>query len=400
MDRFSFTADAKSFLASVEAVGLAVDAKSHIEVLRNILIDFDDDGFLRLMGTDHRVFIRKCIPEIEVDGSRFGITVPLTILKNALKGKKGEVEIEATRDDDSLSFRIGNFTFRGSDSVIDAEDFPPFPVIDPEKKSENLGFAIDKKTLEAALSRVVKATDVNDARQFANGVLFSKNAFVATDGHRLAIVTPFDPPIPEGFDTIVATETISKLLRVLKKSREDEVYVVKAANSTGSFRINFYFDDYEIVSGVIDVEYPKYGRANPDYYTSDAWFITFDREEMISAIKEAIPFADRGKNNARRPEIEMSFTFNKYSKKIKIETSREGSGSYAEDVGADYEGKIKKQKGPLRVLFNALYIRDMLDLSKECRMVIWQIQEKGTPLKMVVQYGDIEETHILMPIPS
>jgi len=394
MDRFSFTADAKSFLASVEAVGLAVDARSHIEVLRNILIDFDDDGFLRLMGTDHRVFIRKCIPEIEVDGSRFGITVPLTILKNALKGKKGEVEIEATRDDDSLSFRIGNFTFRGSDSVIDAEDFPPFPVIDPEKKSENLGFAIDKKTLEAALSRVVKATDVNDARQFANGVLFSKNAFVATDGHRLAIVTPFDPPIPEGFDTIVATETISKLLRVLKKSREDEVYVVKAANSTGSFRINFYFDDYEIVSGVIDTEYPKYGRANPDYYTSDAWFMTFDREEMVSAIKEAIPFVKRGKNKA------MSFIFDKHSKKIKIEASREASGSYAEDVGADYEGKIKKQKGPLRILFNALYIRDMLDLPKECEIVTWQIREKNKVLKMVVQYDDVEETHVLMVIPS
>src|SRR4029079_13686305 len=159
-----------------------VERKNTIPILANVLMEASGDQ-VRFLATDLEVGLRsKCAASVSKAGS---ITLPAKKLYEIVKSlpetdiriaeEKGGVKVAAVRFDSRMQ-------------TLPREDFPTLP---------EAGGAPSSTLPRAAIREMVAKTQFaitgEDTRYFLNGALFvlrpDSMSLVATDGHRLALVT-------------------------------------------------------------------------------------------------------------------------------------------------------------------------------------------------------------------
>ena len=355
----------------LSVVSRAVSNRSTLPVLANVLLKTEDAG-LKLTATNLEIGITYWVPgKIETDGAT---TVPaklLTDLVNSLPaGDRVDLELQAG---DTLHLRCGRFETHVKG--IDADEFPAIGAA-----GERPTTRIAQNALRRALAETVFAAASDEARPILTGVLArfegDQVTLAAADNYRIAVKTiPILDPVPET-SVVIPARALVELARVLADV-EDPVEIVLAS---GRNQVLFHLDGIDLVSRLIDGQFPNYQQVVPQTHTTRA---ILDREELLRAVRPAALIAHESANI------------------VKLQIGADGEPgitvSASAEVG-DHVGQVEAtvEGDGTTIAFNARYLADVLTNVNADQFAL----ELNGPLSPGVfkPLGDDHYIHVVMPV--
>ena len=354
----------------LSVVSRAVSSRSTLPVLANVLLRTEDAG-LKLTATNLEIGITYWVPgKIETDGA---LTVParlLTDLVNSLPGsEKVDLELQAP---DTLHLRCGRFATHVKG--IDADEFPTI-----QTAGERPTTRISQKVLKRALEETAFAAASDEARPILTGVLArfegSKLTLAAADNYRIAVRTIDILDAVEAASVVIPARALNELSRILTDTDEPVELVLATARN----QVLFHLDGIDLVSRLIDGQFPNYQQVLPASHATRA---ELDREELLRAVRPAALIASSSANI------------------VKLQVGAEGSGitvTATAEVG-DYTGDVEAtvEGDPTTIAFNARYLNDVLSNVTADRFSL----ELNGPLSPGVfrPVGDDGYVHVVMPV--
>jgi DNA polymerase III subunit beta len=355
----------------LSVVSRAVSSRSTLPVLANVLLKTEDAG-LKLTATNLEIGITYWVPgKIDEDGA---VTVPaklLTDLVNSLpSGDKVELEVAPG---DTLHVKAGRFQthIKG----IDAEEFPAIQTAGDRPTTR-----IAQNVLRRALAETAFAAASDEARPILTGVLArfegDQLTLAAADNYRIAVKTvPILDAVPET-SVVIPARALNELARVLADV-DDPVEVVLAG---GRNQVLFHLDGVDLVSRLIDGQFPNYQQVMPQTHATRA---VLDREELLRAVRPAALIAHESANIVKLQiggDAEPGITV----------SANAEVGDHVGQVEAAVEGDATT------IAFNARYLADVLTNVTADQFAL----ELNGPLSPGVfkPIGDDQYVHVVMPV--
>ncbi len=352
-------------------VSRAVSSRSTLPVLANVLLKTEDGG-LKLTATNLEIGITYWVPgKIETDGAT---TVPaklLTDLVNSLPaGDKVDLELGPG---ESLHLRSGRFEthIKG----IEAEEFPAI-----QTAGERPTTRVAQNVLRRALNETAFAAASDEARPILTGVLakFEGNqlTLAAADNYRIAVKTiEVLDAVPET-SVVIPARALNELARVLADV-DDPVEIVLAS---GRNQVLFHLDGIDLVSRLIDGQFPNYQQVVPKDHSTRA---VLDREELLRAVRPAALIAHESANI------------------VKLQIGADGEAGITVSANAevgDHVGQVEAavEGDGTTIAFNARYLADVLTNVDADQFAL----ELNGPLSPGVfkPIGDDHYIHVVMPV--
>jgi len=355
----------------LSVVSRAVSNRSTLPVLANVLLKTEDAG-LKLTATNLEIGITYWVPgKIESDGAT---TVPaklLTDLVNSLPA--GEKVDLALLPGDVLHLKSGRFEthIKG----IDADEFPAIGAA-----GERPTTRIAQNILRRALAETAFAAASDEARPILTGVLArfegDQLTLAAADNYRIAVKTiPILDAVPET-SVVIPARALNELARILGDV-DEPVEVVLAG---GRNQILFHIDGIDLVSRLIDGQFPNYQQVVPTAHTTRA---VLDREELLRAVRPAALIAHESANI------------------VKLQVNSDGEPGITVSANAevgDHVGHVEAavEGDGTTIAFNARYLADVLTNVTADQFAL----ELNGPLSPGVfkPLGDDHYIHVVMPV--
>jgi DNA polymerase-3 subunit beta len=355
----------------LSVVTRAVSGRSTLPVLANVLLRTEDAG-LKLTATNLEIGITHWVPgKIETDGAT---TVPARLLTDLVAtlpaAERVDLELQGS---DTLHLRCGRFATHVKG--IEADEFPAI-----QTAGERPTTRIAQKVLRRALDETVFAAASDEARPILTGVLArfegDRLTLAAADNYRIAVrtVEVLDPV--ESGSVVIPARALVELGRILSDT-EDPVELVLAQARN---QILFHLEGTDLVSRLIDGQFPNYQQVIPAGHTTRA---ELDREELLRAVRPAALIASSSAN------IVKLRVGGEPGPGVTVTATAE-VGDYAGDVEAEVEGE------GTTIAFNARYLNDVLSNVAAERFAL----ELSGPLSPGVfrPVGDDAYVHVVMPV--
>lgn len=349
-----------------------ISNKNQLPILNNILLS-TDNGRLKLSATNLELSINYWIgAKIDQEGS---ITLPpkeITEFISYLSSGKLDLSLE---NDNLLSVSSTNIT--STFTTIPALDYPEFPKINSQTS-----FDLDLSVFLNSISQIFFSAATEDVRPVLTAVLcqFTKNnlILVATDGFRLSVKEiKFDQPLNFNSDQPIKFLIPAKsLLEITKLAKNNQK--IKLGLSTDDHQIMFVLDDIEIISRLIDGDYPDYQKIIPQNYSTK---IFINRDEFLQAVKVTSVFAKESANVVK---------FNIKSNSIELSANAPQVGQNKTIIDAKVEGENTE------IAFNYKFLSDFLNNCKSPEIII-QLNDPLSPAGFFDQ-SEPDFTHIIMPV--
>lgn len=347
-------------------VSRVVGVGNPLQVLNNILIK-TDQGRIRLSSTNLEIGVNTWVNgKIEEEGA---LTVPARLINEYINNLPTD-KIEIVSKDTTLNLESENYhtNIKG----LSAEDFPLIPQV-----SETPFAKIDSLELKNALSETVWAAANNETQPEISGIYLNfeedKLMIAATDRYRLAErIAVLKEPTQNQREVIVPARTINELYKILGVGKGDvEIYFSES-------QVLFKFDETELISRLIDGQYPPYKEIVPKEFNTE---ITITREDLVHALKAAALFASDSNN------IQIQANPNEG---LRVTASSVAAGENTTTIKAEVKGNENN------AIFNYRYILDCLSNLKEQQVVLKLIND-ASPAMFEVS-GRTNYTYIVMPI--
>ena len=355
----------------LSVVSRAVSTRSTLPVLANVLLRTEDAG-LKLTATNLEIGITYWVPgKIDSDGAT---TVPAKLLTdyvNALQGGE-RVDLELTAGQ-TLHLRAGRF--ESHIKGIDADEFPAIQTAGDRPTTR-----IAQNVLRQALEETAFAAASDEARPILTGVLarFEGDTLTlaAADNYRIAVKTiPILDPVPET-SVVIPARALNELVRILSDIDQPiDVILAQARN-----QILFHLEGIDLVSRLIDGQFPNYQQVLPQSHTTRA---VLDREELLRAVRPAALIAHESANI-----VKLQIESNGHAG-ITVSANAE-VGDHVGQVEAAVEGD------GTTIAFNARYLADVLTNVDAEQFAL----ELNGPLSPGVfkPVGDDRYVHVVMPV--
>jgi DNA polymerase-3 subunit beta len=331
---------------ALAVVGRAVAVRSTLPITQNVLLA-TDGGRLKLSATNLEIGITTWIGAmIEEEGS---ITVPARLLTEFIGSlPQGQIEITGSERPKSLSLNSGRINARISGT--DAEDFPPIPTISAE---EGVEFQVSTRDIKRSIDQTAFAADTEETRPVLSGILVEiegdKLTLAAADGFRLAvkqgsILNPVEKPV----NVIIPARTFSEVSRLIG----DQDSTMEVLVSSSRNQVLFQLDDLQIVSQIIQGNFPRYMDLLEDAMRDTKAEATLRITDMLAASRSVNIFV-RDSNNIVKLQMNPG-----------DEDGPEGQiviSSRDDEVGentAELDGQITGEEST--IAFNGQYLLDVL----------------------------------------
>jgi DNA polymerase-3 subunit beta len=355
----------------LQIVSRAVSARSTLPVLNNVLLRTEDGG-LKLTATNLEIGITYWVPgKIETAGA---MTVPARLLTDIVNGLPANERVDLEQQaQEMLHITAGRFETHVKG--IDAEEFPAIP-----SAGERPTTRIPQNVLRGALEEVTFAAATDEARPILTGVLarFEGNqlTLAAADNYRIAVKTiPILDPVEET-SVVVPARSLHELSRVLADT-DDPIDLVLSSSRN---QVLFHLEGVDLVSRLIDGQFPNYQQVIPKSYTTRA---TVDRDQLLKAVRLASLIASSSANIVKLhvgQDAETGLTV----------SAAADVGDNKSDVEAQVEGD------GTTIAFNARYLIDVLANVGADQFSI----ELNGPLSPGVfrPVDDGQYVHVVMPV--
>ena len=208
--------------------------------------------------------------------------------------------------------------------TLPREDFPTLP-----EASASPTATLPSSAVKEMVSKTQFAITGEDTRYFLNGALFvlrpDSMSLVATDGHRLALVTvPRDGKAKkdaEEIKAILPKKTLGELGRLLAEGDDDISY------ERGENHLFFGVGGRMLISRMIDGQFPAYERVIPK---GNDKHIEFERDRLTNAVKR-VALLSNERSRAVKFQIEKG--------KVDVTSSSPDLGEARETLPVDYTGR-------------------------------------------------------------
>lgn len=336
----------QALLDGVTKVHRAADPKARQPILANTLLEakwefYERRAVLKLRATDFELGIQAHVPVTMEKPGRITVNAKAihTMLKAFPKAQE-TVQLEIKEDGELwLDLHCGRTFARLAG--MPADEFPPLPRFEHGSTVE-----LPSELLREMADRLLHAVSTDETRYVLNGVCLEVKSdtfkAIATDGHRLAVLTaslsrPTDAPV----SGVVKRQAIHEAYRL---SKGDNV-PVKVTFTDGVVPwINFHFPDATLYSRAIEGQFPNYEQIIPEHSHSVA---TFDRKDALDALKR-LQTITKGQRTGM-----VIWTFSNGMLVLKAEDTE--TGSMEETLDVSHNGN------ELTIGFNPRYLHDALE---------------------------------------
>ncbi|NMC83913.1 MAG: DNA polymerase III subunit beta [Anaerolineaceae bacterium] len=356
-------------------VSHAVSPRSTLPVLANVLVA-TDEGRLRLSATNLELGITCWIPaQIQEEGS---ITVPARTFVD-LVGTFPTDMVQLSLDQRTQTLNVVCNSSAHEIKGIDAQDFPPVPVPDLSE-----GIDLDLTSFKEMIQQVAFSASMDEARPVLQGVKMeaSENeiTLAATDGFRISVRKELlSNPLHQGFSIIIPARALNELARIANDTDKQVTMVVPS----GRGQVIFHLKDAELVSQLIDGNFPDYRAIIPKSYKTRTVMAT---PAFLKACKQAEIIAREG-NNVIRLNILPN---EEGAGEVEINSQTEETGKSDIQVEANIEGN------GILIAFNVKFLREVLDVIKAPNVAL-ETNTNNAP-GVLRPVGDDNFVHVIMPM--
>src|SRR4029079_4063480 len=217
-------------------------------------------------------------------------------------------------------------------------------------------------------------------RYFLNGAQFvlrgDSMSLVATDGHRLALVTvkrDGDAGAAE-VKAILPKKTLGELARLLADGD------VPVSYERGENHLFFDVGGRKLISRMIDGQFPAYERVIPK---GNDKHIEFERERLTSAVKR-VALLSNERSRAVKFEINKG--------KVEVTSSSSEFGEAREQLAVEYAG------APMAISFNAQYVLDFLNVVETDIVSLSLKDEVSQAVMKPIGAEGYDYTYVIMPM--
>lgn len=352
-------------------VGHIAGKNPNLPILNNVMIDANE-GNIRLVSTNLEIGV-SCLLRGKVDQAGT-FTVDAKIFNDfisVLPNKKIDVNLDGEK------LHIETDGYQTKINGQNSEEYPLIPTVE-----RSLGFRVDLQKFKEALAQVIFAVSNSNTRLELTGILLNfiqnKIVMVSTDSYRLAEKSLEVKRIGEGdVSVIIPAKTMQEVLRIIGGSKssisEIEVYI-------NENQILFTYDSIEIVSRLIEGQYPDYKQIIPNASKTEAKVVVSD---LSRAIKAASLFTKSGVN-----DINLDLPLGK--NKLIISSASGQTGENITELEAQVGGEDNG------VVVNYRYLMDGLN-SANNDIVEIKVVDGNTPL-IIRPQGIDDYLYLIMPI--
>ena len=360
------TVNQKNLKKALILVEKVVSKNTPLPILNNILLK-TENGRLKVSATNLEIGVNYIIgAKIEEVGQ---IAVPARIISDFI-GNIIDDKVSLTTKNNILS--INSERYKTQILGFDAKDFPIIPKI----KSKPLAL-IPTKLLRNSLITVLDSVAVSETRPELSGVFVDFNndkiVFAATDSFRLTEKNvDFKNVQKQSF--IIPRNTVVELIRITGELEGDLAF------NTSDNQISFSNDDFEIVSRVIDGNYPDYKKIIPEKFISK---VLVRKDELDKTIRLAGLFS----TNISDIKINCS------EGKMAILAKNADKG----EIETLIDASLKNQ--PFEVSLNFRYLLDGLKIL-DTEKVVMEFTGQGSPLVIRPNDDKKDVVYLIMPLRS
>lgn len=263
---------------------------------------------------------------------------------------------------------------------VAAEEFPALPGMGVKVEGR-----IGSRQLLEMISKSIYAVSLDETRFNLTGVCFEKVLegrgkggvglrLVATDGHRLAMITRPIDDIKLEHSVIIPRKGLLELKKIL------DIYADKEIGFAIEEGFCLVETPHEKISmRLIDGEFPDYNQVVPKGAGEK---VVLDARQLANALKRvALMVSDKGKG------VRLEFSGNL----LRISSSSPELGEAQEEMDVKYGG------APLSIGFNARYMLDIVSALADEGALSIELNGKTGPTKFYAE-GDPSALAILMPM--
>jgi len=327
------TVNKEIFLKAINITDSIVSSKNINTILSNCLFNISKNR-IEIIATDNEIAIKTQIDASTDEEQSF--TTNGKYLYNVIKELPDE-DITLTIDKSIIDIKSsgikGNYRFHRTDS----SEFPQLPAVNNENS-----ITIEQAVFKEMIKKVIYAAATDTIKPVFNSIyLVSEKpgtiTAVATDSRRLSIITRnIDSESFIGEGIIIPLKTVNEVLKLLTNSGTCTI-------SYNSKQCYFKINETEIISRVIDGQFPNYKQIIPKEYSHE---MVIETSMLINAIKRAVIFTREPAN-----KIVMTFDYNI----LNIEANTAELGQAEEELTIESNNKEKIFLG-----INAHFLHDSL----------------------------------------
>ncbi|MFA7654445.1 MAG: DNA polymerase III subunit beta [Candidatus Magasanikbacteria bacterium] len=371
--KFSCT---KEKLAKTLALVVGVAGKNiNLPILGNILIKADTQKVEIITTNLELAVVASLRSKTEEAGS---FTVPARTLMdfvNLLSDEKVDIELQ----DNELLVKCGKSSTKIKGTP--ADEFPIIPSLEDGK-----GFLIGVEDLKQGLGQVLPAVAKNDIRPELAGLYVGFNTenqpgliMAATDSYRLAEKKMKINQGAETIKVIIPGRTAQEMNHILTVAEADEAEK-NVRILVGENQIALHYDSVQLVSRLVDGQYPDYTQIIPKEFKTTAFF---SANQLIKEVKAASLFTTTGVNA-------VSLDLNTSENSIGVSSTSTQTGEYTSEIPAELTGEENS------ILLNHRYVLDGLNNIPQDTAVLKVIN--GDSPCLLASQGDDSYLYIVMPI--
>lgn len=360
-------------------IGRLVSSKPGLPILANVLLEIEDSK-LKMTATDLELGVHSWIgADVKVEGR---ITIPARTFAEFVSSLPPEA-VDLELDDQILKVTTVNNSAQFNS--LPPDDFPAVPNVEDGK----LLMTVSADELQSAISCVAFAAATDDSRPVLTGIKLEAEGttltMVAVDGFRLSRqIIELDKSVKEKMDLLIPAKSMQELGRIIgdvssesdKKKGNVEVYVLKEKN-----QVAFRFKEVDLLSRLIDGQFPEYKSIIPTGYQIKADMPTGDVQNAVRIVNI---FARSTIGNKAIMDFDPS------KKSVKVSASLAEVGENESSFDAKIEGD------PLRIGFSSKFLTDMLS-SVSGDTIIFEGSNPTAP-GVFRSKNDDNYLHIIMPM--
>jgi DNA polymerase-3 subunit beta len=355
-----------------------VERKNTIPILANVLMDAKDNE-VRLLATDLEVGLRsRCEATVAKSGS---LTLPAKKLYEIVKALP---ETDVRIEEDKGGVKVAAERFDSRMATLPREDFPSLPDV----TSGGVQITLERDAMKQMIGKTQFAITGEDTRYFLNGAQFVLRndvmRLVATDGHRLALVSVARDGASDGgaaaqsgddeMKVILPRKTLLELNRLLAEG-DGPIKFEKGEN-----HLFFEVGGRVLISRAIDGQFPAYERVIPKNNDKQ---IEFEKDRLTSAVKR-VALLSNERSRAVKFQIDNG--------QVEVASSSPEFGEAKEMLPVEYKGPA------LQICFNAQYVLDFLSAVETDNVSLEFKDEMSQAVMKPVGANGYDYTYVIMPM--
>ncbi len=313
-----------------------ISSKNINTILFNCFFNVHKD-MIEIIGTDNEIAVRTRINALSDETGTFTVN-----------GKKFSGILKELPDDDVdivindsmvIDFKSKSKDLKGKYSLIgsSADEYPSVPNFKDVNSIE-----IDQLMFKEVIKKVIHSAALDTIKPIYNSLYFTSDkkgslTAVATDSRRLSVIKrEVDNELQSGEGVIIPLKTIHEVYKLLDTSG-------RCRFSYDDKQCYFKIGDTEIISRIVEGQYPNYKQVIPVEYLATAMVET---KKLLNTVKRTMIFT-------REPANRIILGFNK--NKLTIEASTPELGQAEEELSIETSSEEKISIG-----INAQFLLDVL----------------------------------------